>query len=230
MGRPVVEPTVTRDKWFGGADRKILSHPAYAQVSIHHVSGLSDLYGSDFTHQHYVTLSIKRSELQRDLNRDWHFEKEELIEIALSEAQYATMVAAPNRQGVPCTLQMFDGKGIPGLPRRDSSRIPNEEFKEKLSETVRTLKEQRDEIEKATAGITKKLRGQILEPINKAIREIEANTPFLVQSFEEHTETNIERAKVEVNAYVTSTIHRAGLAALQGEHPMLEYGSKEAAE
>lgn len=229
MARPVVEPTVTRGKW-GADDREVLTHPAYAQVSISHVSGSSDLYGSDFTHQNYVTLSISRSELHRDLNRDWYFEREELIEIALSEAQYATMVAAPNRQGVPCTLQHFDGKGIPGVPRRDSSRIPNEEFKEKLAQTVTTLKAQREEIEKATSGITKKLRGQILEPINTAIREIEANAPFLVNSFEEHMESNIERAKVEVNAYVTNTIHRAGLAALQGEKPMLEYNASEAAE
>ena len=94
MARPVVEPTVTRGKW-GADDREVLTHPAYAQVSISHVSGSSDLYGSDFTHQNYVTLSISRSELHRDLNRDWYFEREELIEIALSEAQYATMVAAP---------------------------------------------------------------------------------------------------------------------------------------
>lgn len=227
MTRSVVEPTVTQERW-AGCDTEVWRHPAYAQVSISHVSGSADLYGSDFTHQHYVTLRIKSSEMKRDLSRDWHHEREELIEIALSEAQYATMVAAPNRSGVCCTLQHFNGEMIPGLPRRDSTHIHKDEFREKLQKTVRELKVQREEIEKATSSLAKKLREAMLGPITSAIREIESNIPFLVQSFDEHMETNIEKAKVEVNAYVTNTIHRAGLEALQDGRPALTYedGSK----
>lgn len=223
--RKIVEPEKVRGN-FASDEEEVLRHPAYAQVSIHHVSGHADLYGSDFTHQNYVTLTIKRSELHRGLARDWHFEKDELIEIALSEAQYATMISAPNRQGVPCTLERYHGEMIPGLPRRDSTNLHSDEFKEKLSKTVAALKQQRIEIEAAVVGVSKKMREQLLGPINTAIREIESNIPFLVDSFSEHMETNIEKAKVEVNAYVTNTIHRAGLDALQGNTPMLTFEPK----
>lgn len=223
--RKIIEPETISGK-FAGSEDEVLRHPAYAQVSIHHVSGHADLYGSDFTHQNYVTLTVKRSELHRSLARDWHFEKDELIEIALSEAQYATMIAAPNRQGVPCTLERYNGEMIPGLPRRDSTNLHSDEFKEKLSKTVTALRQQRAEIETAVVGVSKKMREQLLGPINAAIREIESNIPFLVDSFSEHMETNIEKAKVEVNAYVTNTIHRAGLDALQGNTPMLTFEPK----
>lgn len=227
MARPIIDPIETKQ---GGYDRDgttVLTHPAYGKVSIHHVSGNADLYGSDFTHQHFVTLTVKTSQLNRDLARDWHFERNVEIEIALSEAQYATMVSTPNTTGVPCTIlyrRTGDLEMVPGLPRRDSTRIHNDEFREKLLKTVNALKTQRDEITDATTKLSKKMQAVVLEPINAAIREIESNIPFLVKSFDEHMETNIEKAKVEVNAYVTSTVMRAGLAAL-GAPPILALGS-----
>lgn len=227
MTRHIIEPTETRSAGFSGDGQTTLTHPAYGQVSIHHVSGSADLYGSDFTHQHFVTLTIKTSELKRDLARDWHFERGTEIEIALSEAQYATMVSTPNTSGVPCTIlyrRTGDLEIVPGLPRRDSTHIHNDEFREKLLKTVAALKAQRDEVTAATSKLSKKMQAEVLQPIERAIMEIESNIPFLVTSFDEHIETNIEKAKVEVNAYVTSTIVRAGLTAL-GAPPILPLGS-----
>jgi len=220
--RLIQDPETTNEPRAGDMEREVSRHPAYAQVSISHVSGSGCLYGSDFEHHNYVTLSIKRSELHRDLARDWHFEREELIEIALSEAQYATMISAPNRSGVPCTLQRFNGEMIPSLPRRDSTKLYDAEIERKLYKTVEALERQRDEIKAAVGKLPKKVQEQVLGPIEVAIREIKHNTPFVMESFDEHMEASIEKAKVEVNAYVTNTVMRAGLAVLQGGTPLLE--------
>ena len=64
--------------------------------------GSTNLYDSDFRHNHYMTITIRASELHRDLNRDWHFGRNELIEVALTESQWATFVSAPNMgSGLP---------------------------------------------------------------------------------------------------------------------------------
>ncbi len=227
MARLIQEPIMTKERGFGD-EREVSRHPAYAQVAIHHVQGSACLYGSDFEHHNYVTLTIKGSELNRDLARDWHFEKETIVEIALSEAQYATMISAPNRSGVPCTLQYRNGEMIPGLPRRDSTKLYDAEIERKLQRTVDALKRQRDEIASAVSKLSKKVQQDVLGPIERAIMEIGSNTPFVMKSFDEHMETSIEKAKVEVNAYVTNTITRAGLASLQGERPLLEIAQRAA--
>lgn len=221
MARPIEEPSVTKEPWGADVDREVSRHPSYAQVAIHHVQGRACLYGSDFEHHNFVILTIKGSEMHRDLARDWHFERNTIVEIALSEAQYATMISAPNRTGVPCTLQQKDGKMIPGLPRRDSTKLYDAEIERKLQATVESLEKQRDEIKSAVSKLPKKVQEQVLGPIETAIREIASNTPFVMKSFDEHMEASIEKAKVEVNAYVTNTVMRAGLESLQGGTPLL---------
>lgn len=227
MPREIEEPTVTKEPWASG-EREVLRHPAYAQVAIHHVSGGGSLYGSDFEHHHSVRLTISRSELHRDLARDWHFEREELITIELSEAQYATMISAPNRCGVPCTLERFNGEMIPGLPHRNSTKLYSEEIGRKLADTVAELEKQRDQIKAEIVKLPKKVQESILAPIQKAIRELSDNAPFVMNSFAEHMEETIEKAKVEVNAYVTHTIMRAGIETLSGGKPLLEIAQKAA--
>jgi len=228
--RQVQEPTIRKDM-HGGDEREILSHPAFGQVSVSHVSGCANLYGSDFEHRHYVTLTIKRSELHRSLNRDWNFEREMVCEIALSEAQFATMISSPNRSGVPCTILHTEKDFIvPSLPRRDTKKLYDAELEKKLQQSVEELKAERDQILAAVIKMPKKVQEQVLGPIERAIQQLESNTPFVVRSFSEHMEESVEKAKVEVNAYVTSTVMRAGLSAIQGDHPVLEITDKSANE
>jgi hypothetical protein len=224
MRRPIVEPATTSELGPGGIGREVSRHAAYGQVSIHHVQGASHLYGSDFEHRSYVRLSIKRSELHRDLAHDWHFEREPLIEIALSEAQYAAMISAPNRQGVPCTIEHVNGAMVPGLPRRDTTKLYNAEIERKLHDTVRLLEAQRDAIKAGVSKLPKKAQEEVLRPIETAIREIGGNTPFVIRSFGEHMEQTVVNAKIEVNAYATNTIVRAGIAALGLDAPALPIG------
>lgn len=85
MHIPVIEPTITQDD--GPRGGHTVRHPAFASIRASRVSGGANLYDSDFQHQHYVTVSIMRSELHRTLSNDWHHGREELIEVAMSESQ-----------------------------------------------------------------------------------------------------------------------------------------------
>jgi hypothetical protein len=95
--KPAIEdPVSAPTRGPGGMDEMTTTHPAFGQIGASRVSGHIQLYDSDFHHNAYMTISIRRSELHRSLNRDWHYGRDELIEVALSEAQWATFVSAPN--------------------------------------------------------------------------------------------------------------------------------------
>jgi len=114
MAREIEEPKLVKEDHHG----KSYEHPAFGQIRASRVSGHAVLYGSDFVHQGFVTITISTSQLQRTLAREWYFGKSEVIEVALSEAQWATFVSSMNMgSGVPCTIERQAGVGlIPGLP------------------------------------------------------------------------------------------------------------------
>lgn len=216
MPRIIEEPTTTPsgEEW---RNETKTTHPAFAQIGAYRVSGGNTaLYGSDFKHNAYMTIVISRSELNRSLNRDWHHGRKEIIEIALSEAQWATFVSSPGMgSGVPCTLQHLMGEQVPGLPDPASrSDQFSDEMKKKLEGSAQSV---RDAIASIDAlglpkGKTTTLRGAL----SSLLTQLNSNLPFVASQFEEHMEDTVEKAKQEVHGYMTSVLTRAGLESLIG--------------
>jgi hypothetical protein len=222
MSRPVQDPIEIVD-----GDKTSATHPAFGQIGASRVQGQTTLYGSDFVHHNYVTISIRRSELNRDLSHDWHFGKEELVQVALSEAQWATFVSSMNvGRGVPCTIEYVGREAMPSIPLRKQEDVVKKEFNNRVKELGALVAETIDlldsEIGKSLSGVK---RDKMLAHLVTLQRELAANMPFVADSFSKHMETTTERAKIEVNAYVTNMVNRAGLEALQGSQGPLQLNS-----
>jgi hypothetical protein len=200
----------------------VTTHPAFAQIAASRVQGRANLYDSDFRHQNYMTITIRGSVLHRGLNRDWHSGEDEMIEVALSESQWATFVSSPNMgTGVPCTLQRLQGKFVPGLPD-PASRVDQfaSELQADLAETVDLMDKALIELQEL--GLSKSKQERVATALNAARRQLKSNIPFVAKQFSEHMEDTVERAKQEVHGFMTSTISRAGLTALtEGKLPLL---------
>lgn len=195
------------------------THPAYAQIGANRVSGRTFLYGSDFEHQNYVTVSIRGSELMRGLSNDWPFGRQEYIEVSLSEAQWASFVSTMNSgMGTQCTLRHRDGTMIPQIPAPASR---HEQFEREANETIQEamdhLKALRAKIE--AASLSAKAKKDLTDTLHRAEMNLNSNLGFVAEQFGEHMEKTTEKAKVEINAYVQATIHRAGIAHLQESAP-----------
>lgn len=212
-----VSPVVTEEVGPGGSIETTYEHPAFGQISVSRVShggGGANLYDSDFGHNHYVVVTLKKSQLRRDLSRDWHFDRSQLFEIALSESQWATFVSSFNQGGgVPCTLTWTEMDGhIPGIPSFDRSEAFHKDMRETTQEAVDGINRLIESIK--VSGLSQKKQNEILEGAHKAIRSLTSSIPFVQEQFEEHVETLVERGKQEIEGYMNARINQAGLAAL----------------
>jgi hypothetical protein len=206
----------------------IETHPAYGTVSASRVSGKAVLFGSDFVHQHYVVIRVHHAELNRSLSNDWPYPRREIVELALSEAQWATFVSTLNAGvGAQCTLQAVGGKDVPQIPEPPDRRQQfGREVDAHLRDGLLRLEVLRNLIE--GSRLSGKAREELLDALSGAVMQLTSNLGFVGTQFSEHVERTTERAKVEVAAYVQAVIQRAGVAALAGDGPFaaLEPGER----
>lgn len=207
-------------KWDPGS--KSYTHPAFGQLRASRQQGGNlALYGSDFRHDTTIAISISRSILNRDLSRDWHHAGEELIEVVLSEAQWATFVSSLNcGTGVPCTIRHVDRESMPDIPLRNERDVVSEELDARVKRVTEHLNAAIADVEANLVGLSKAKRDAIMARIIKAQREVSDSMPFAAKSFSEHVEKTVEKAKIEVEAYMHGHIVRAGLAALGAQPPI----------
>lgn len=192
-------------------------HPAYGQIAASRVSGHADLYGSDFTHGHYMTVTIRGSALHRALSRDWYAPGPEFIEVALTEAQWAEFLSTPNSgSGTPCTIEFVRVEGwLPKIARTVDRRAQfAEEVRRDVQKSLGRLDALLAQLDEVKIGAKKK--EELIMAAKLARQDIEANLPFVVKSFDDHMEQQTAKARMEIHGYMQHAITRAGLAAIAG--------------
>ena len=208
----VSDPIITEEKGHGSGVRQRINHPSFAQVQVSRINGHQVLHDSDFNSHNYIALRISRSEFNPGLSHDWHQERDQLVEVCMSEAQWATMVSSLNTSGVPCTLTYLMGKQIDRLPE-PTDRV--NQFSAELSKHLVHAVEQLTEAQTlvATLGLSKVKAEALVSILNRAKSNISGNAKFVAKSFNEHMEKSVEKAKCEANAYLYHVVQRAGLDA-----------------
>ena len=202
----------TRTKETGPVHDTREEHPSYAMIGASRVSSHPGraLFGSDFTHQHYITVTIRKASLRRGLSNDWFSGEEELIEVALSEAQWATFLSTLNMgQGTPCTLSWMPGEGY--MPEIVNDLNRQAQSREEIDAHMK------DGLDYIDAVIARgKLSKDDLRNLETAKMKIKESSPWVTSKFDEHAEKTVEKAKIEIEAYLNSAINRAGITALGG--------------
>jgi len=210
MKRPYEEPK-TADDGVGGDGATRTTHPAYGQISASRVSGATNLYGSDFTHQHYVSITIQSSELCRDLNRDRYHPTKRLVQVSMSLAQWATFISSMNvAAGSPCTIEYIIGEGAtPAIP---IPKTRTEQFGAELAKRFEKARVGLDHLRQVVsdAKAAQGLKATLMSLINRVEMDISTNVKFTADQFDEHMEHTVESAKVEVNAYAEHVMNRIG--------------------
>ncbi len=204
---------------------KAEKHPAYGMIGISRVSGSTSLFGSEVDHNSFIKLEVKRAERHRDLAHDWYFGRGLVCEVWMSHAQFAEAITTLNvGDGIPCTIRQVEGGARCELPPEDNrAAVFEQELKDSAKETASDLRKVLAGLaalaEKDRIGKTE-LR-ELVKELSQAICGITSTLPWLEKQFREEMERTVQRAKTEVEAFVTGAIHRAGLEALAVHAPAL---------
>lgn len=212
-----VEPVVRRDKGSPPHSKAatIEDHPAYAVIGANRShGGHVNLYGSDFAHNSCVTIRIARSSLRRNLSSDWVSDGAELIEVRLSEAQWASFVSTLNSGiGTQCTLQSVNRESVPGIARRVNRRAQaGKEMTDNFALARAEISALRAML--ADPRIPKIVQKQCKDAIHQIDMAIGSSVEFVSNRFDEQMETTVEKAKMEVSAYGQQLLARLGAGTL----------------
>lgn len=189
------------------------THPAFGKARVNRVSSTpgASLFGSEIRHSQYVVLTIERATRKRDLNRDWIHGGGRLpvVEVAMSEAQWAGLVSSFGSGGVPVTITGTEADpivpAIPFAPRMEHSQ----------RETRQAADKAFAEIADALAAYEAHKTAGNLRTLHYAVANAGANVEFAAKSLTEHAENVVEKARADIEAMVVSHANRLKLTEAQ---------------
>lgn len=199
-------------------------HPSYGLVRFtrSQASRGHSLFGSSLKHHDIISLEISRAELNRgDLNYDSYYAKEHIIEVNMSESQFAEIITTFNRgTGTPVTITYLNGKRIEECPFVSKTDQFSAEFKQKMKNLTQELQQT---VEKATTilsspkAISKGERDIIQNSIERLAMQINSNIPFINDQFATQMEKTVTEAKASIEAFLRNRSKEYGVALGEGE-------------
>lgn len=182
------------------------THPAFGMIGAYRTQGTpTTVFDSDIQHQHTVVVKIEHAERMRDLHRDWIHPRKQIIEIQMSEAQWASFVSSMNSSGVPCTLLWTEKDGQ--LPRLEYAP----RLEQSMAETRRAADDAFAEIKEALAAAEEKPTKANLRNLRIKVENAGPNVEFAGKSLSEHAENVVTKARADIEAMVTDHATRLGL-------------------
>lgn len=219
MRRGIVEPS--RDEH----GKEV--HPAWANVAVHRSSVSPPgavLFDSDIRHQHIITVTVSEAYRDRHLNRDWIGGGKQILELSMSEAQWASLLSSVNSSGVPATITFRDTREgdphVPGMPYDPRLAHSANEVKDAAKKAV-------EDVARAMAAYKEKKTVGNLRHLEAMIGNLPSNLKFAADSLTEHTEEVVQKAKADIEAFVIDKANQLGIEPGDIGPPQLGMGGDE---
>lgn len=201
-------------------DEKRVSHESFGYIRASRVSGQTRLFDSGLQHQHYITITIGQADQIRSFHQSHVYGKNELMQIAMTEAQFAQFITSMNvGSGAPCTLQRMNGKRVAEPPADINTKETYEaEVKEKCAKIAKSLDKAMTDaqalVKKGKAG-----KGEleaVLGALRQAHQDVALNFPFMQQMMAENLEKLVQQAKADINAHAVMMSQRIAFGGGEG--------------
>lgn len=206
---------------------KKYNHPSYGLIQFNKITGSRDCFMSDVNLGGFIQLTVKKTQLNRDLYRYWTFPKEEVLRLRLSYHQFAELITNMNNGcGIPCTLEFITGEGQ--VERYEAPPDERTQFEEELKIKLDTTLTKLKELTKQVAALHEKGKAnkieltQLSNLISKVGIELNSNIPFVEESFKEALDQRVANAKVETSAWIENKLVNMGLEQLKDQVKLME--------
>jgi hypothetical protein len=195
---------------------KFVVQPSFGMIGISKVSssGSMNLFGSSVKSKTFISLDIHRAKLNRNLHQDTVYtDGVPLISVNLSLTQFAELMTSPNSQGVPCTIDYFEGRKVPE-PILESKRVQfDDEFKENMQKVTSGTNKFYTKIKEIleTSSISKRDKTELIKQIDMIRQELNSNIPFIKVQFTEQMNQTVLEAKNEIMGFLEERLKKLGL-------------------
>ncbi len=195
------------------------NHPSFGNIQLTRRSGgTRTVFGSGAKHSSTVVLKISTARYTRKLNNDWISPGQELVEVEMSEAQFAQFIMSSGLgEGTPCTLKYVGGQRIEDCPEIGM----REQFHGEIDAALKGLQDVMSEL-KALASelsdkprLTKEDKEKLTRAVNAAQRAVNGDLEFIQAQFDEAMDKSVNAAKIEAEAYAANIRNQAGMLAIQ---------------
>lgn len=198
---------------------KQTEHPSYGMLQISRVNGTTTLFRSSLEHHNYIVLKVCRAEVLVGGADDCVLDDEKLIEIIMSETQFARAITSMNvGPGVPVTISAVMGERQPKPPLEDRKSYVIKAHNDRLAQQDDDLTELR---ERVRAWRDAKRRPSLAEldrlGYDMQIRgtNFRANSDHYRQTFIKDMEAIVDAARAEIETHVAATASRLGMDRLK---------------
>lgn len=157
-------------------------------------------------------------EQSNEIGRSWYFGRESLIELRMTNTQFAEMITSLNQGGgIPCTLEYVAGKGK--IEQEKDKEYKVDFHKRKMSENAKKVLErlnsQIEEVTKSIQKLPKKDQENLNVIFSSLKRDPNQNFPWYTQQFYETMENVAQDIKSNMETDLMHKLQRLGLETLQ---------------
>lgn len=208
------------------------THPSYGVICISRQSGDRSLFQSAMRHQYTISIEISHAELVHRMDgQDGQYPKQEIVEVLMSEAQFARAITSMNMGcGSPCTIHHIGRKSVPEPPiiniRDPHIREINEAVDERFQQARQVL-EKLEKMRDDKARPTLKELDSLTDNLRQSLDYFKVNFQFYIDTFHEKMEHIVADAKTEVEAHTQAVIAKVGMKAIEAQFPKLTDQSHE---
>lgn len=202
------------------------THPAYGLIGISRwtAGGARDrgayrLFGSSVDNHSGISLEISRCEVVHDLGNDHYFERDHIIEVMMSESQFASMITTMNSgPGTPCTIRALAGKPVEPLP---NVPMRAEKIRQTFAADMAKWKKQFDAMGAEVETLMKKKsllaadKKRIIDLTAEIALKMKSHMTFLMDQFNDSADEIVAESKAEVSGFIEAAVRRTGLEQLR---------------
>ena len=172
-----------------------------------------------------VCIKISKAESTRTTGCNWNMATEPLIEIRMSQVQWAAVVASHSGMGTPVTLCGYasDERWV-RCPEIELPQNETDLFKDESAATLKQINDLKQQLDGfvANSSIKKTDIKEATHQLRCIYDNLASNVGFVAEQFDKHVENKVTSAKLDVEAHAYNFIQQMGIGAIQDQQLKIE--------